>query len=156
MIWLFGILLFIFVLICVFLCLVILIQSDKGGGISGTLGGGFASAANLIGSTDTANILTKATSIAGGIFFGLCLILSIFFSHPTEKQVKSSLKARAEKMGSYSPSSVLSGSQGLPLGNQEGNNQPAPQGLPNQQLPQGIPIQPEQTPSSPVPQDKGK
>ena len=67
---LFGIGLVIFVIICVFLCLLILIQSDKGGGISGALGGGFSSATNLLGSQDTANILTRATAISAGIYLG--------------------------------------------------------------------------------------
>lgn len=133
--WIFGVFIVIFVIVCVFLCLLILIQSDKGGGISGTLGGGFSSATNLLGSADTANILTKATSISAAIFLGLCLVLSIFVSRPTEKQVKSALKERAEKQGTYSPSSVLSGQQGLPVGNQ-GQGQAAPQGMP---VPQGLP-----------------
>ena len=125
----FGILLFIFVVVCIFLCLLILIQSDKGGGISGAIGGGFASASNLLGSQDTANILTRATTIFASVFLGLCLILSVFLSHPTGNQTKSALKERAEKQGTYSPSSVLQGSQ-LPMGAgtaaQEGA--PAPQG----------------------------
>jgi preprotein translocase subunit SecG len=133
--WILGVFIVIFVIVCVFLCLLILIQNDKGGGISGTLGGGFSSATNLLGSADTANILTKATSISAAIFLGLCLVLSIFVSRPTEKQVKSALKERAEKQGTYSPSSVLSGQQGLPVGNQ-GQGQAAPQGMP---VPQGLP-----------------
>jgi preprotein translocase subunit SecG len=111
----FGIMLFILVVVCIFLCLLILIQNDKGGGISGAIGGGFASASNLLGSQDTANILTKATTIFASIFLGLCLIMSVFLSHPNEKQIKSSLKERAEKQGTYSPSSVLQGGQ-LPMG----------------------------------------
>jgi preprotein translocase subunit SecG len=130
---LFGIMLFIFVIVCIFLCLLILIQNDKGGGISGAIGGGFASASNLLGSQDTANILTKATTIFASVFLGLCLILSIFLSHPTGKQSKSALKERAEKQGTYSPSSVLQGGQQLPMGAGNGNaagQVPAPSGLP--------------------------
>jgi preprotein translocase subunit SecG len=135
----FGILLFIFVIVCIFLCLLILIQSDKGGGISGAIGGGFASASNLLGSQDTANILTKATSIFASVFLGLCLILSVFLSHPSGSQMKSALKERAEKQGTYSPSSVLQGGQQLPMG--AGNAAPqgsagAPEGA-AQGLPQG-------------------
>jgi preprotein translocase subunit SecG len=153
--WLFGVFIVIFVIVCVFLCLLILIQSDKGGGISGALGGGFSSATNLLGSADTANILTKATSISAAIFLGLCLILSVFVSRPTDKQVKSALKERAEKQGSYSPSSVLSGQQGLPVGNQTQGGA-APQGMPVPQgLPQGAQQAPpqgaQQTPALPAP-----
>jgi preprotein translocase subunit SecG len=135
----FGIMLFIFVVVCIFLCLLILIQNDKGGGISGAIGGGFASASNLLGSQDTANILTKATTIFASVFLGLCLILSIFLSHPTGKQVKSALKERAEKQGAYSPSSVLQGGQQLPMG--AGNAAPQGSGAPEGAagLPQGAP-----------------
>jgi preprotein translocase subunit SecG len=133
----FGIMLFIFVVVCIFLCLLILIQSDKGGGISGAIGGGFASASNLLGSQDTANILTKATTIFASVFLGLCLILSIFLSHPTGKQSKSALKERAEKQGTYSPSSVLQGGQQLPMGTGNAAGQvPAPTGAP---APSGLP-----------------
>jgi preprotein translocase subunit SecG len=131
----FGILLFIFVIVCIFLCLLILIQSDKGGGISGAIGGGFASASNLLGSQDTANILTRATTIFASVFLGLCLILSVFLSHPTGAQTKSALKERAEKQGAYSPSSVLQGGQQLPMG--AGNA--APQGAPGTPAPAGLP-----------------
>ncbi|HUI91474.1 MAG TPA: preprotein translocase subunit SecG [Chitinivibrionales bacterium] len=133
--WIFGILIALFVIVCVFLCMIILIQSDKGGGISGTLGGGFSSATSLLGAGDTANILTRATAISAGIFLGLCLIMSIFVSHPSQSQIKSALKERAEKQGSYSPSSVLQGQQGLPVGNQ-GQGEAGPQGMP---VPQGLP-----------------
>jgi len=126
---LFGILLFIFVIVCIFLCLLILIQSDKGGGISGAIGGGFASASNLLGSQDTANILTRATTIFASVFLGLCLILSVFLSHPSGKQEKSALKERAEKQGQFSPASALGGNQQLPMGAQNA----APAGLPQGQ-----------------------
>ncbi len=140
----FAIGLVIFVIVCVFLTMIILIQSDKGGGISGTLGGGFSSATNLLGSQDTANILTRATAVSAGIFLGLCLLLSVFLSHPSGNQVKSALKERAEKQGSFSPSSVLQGQQELPIGNPGATGAgaapqglPAPQGIPQSAAPQG-------------------
>jgi len=157
---LFGIGLVIFVIVCVFLTGLILIQSDKGGGISGALGGGFSSATNLLGSQDTANILTKATSISAGIFLGLCILLSVFLSHPSGDQVKSALKERAQKMGSFSPASALQGQQGLPIGNPEGNAMPqagataglpAPQGLPATALPQASPVGQIPATAAPVP-----
>jgi preprotein translocase subunit SecG len=138
----FGILLFIFVVVCILLCLLILIQSDKGGGISGAIGGGFASASNLLGSQDTANILTRGTTILASIFLGLCLILSVFLSHPTGAQTKSALKERAEKQGSFSPSSVLQGGQQLPMGasgNAEAPGAPVPSGLPQGAAPSAPP-----------------
>jgi preprotein translocase subunit SecG len=143
----FGILLFIFVVVCILLCLLILIQSDKGGGISGAIGGGFASASNLLGSQDTANILTRGTTILASIFLGLCLILSVFLSRPTGAQIKSALKERAEKQGAYSPSSVLQGGQQLPMGAPPtGGGAPAPSGLPQGSAPTAT------APGTPAPQ----
>ena len=111
----FGIMLFIFVVVCILLCLLILIQSDKGGGISGAIGGGLAGASSMFGTQDTANVLTRTTAILASIFMGLCIIMSIFLSHPSAKQQKSMLKERAEKQNNFSPSSVLQGNA-LPLG----------------------------------------
>jgi preprotein translocase subunit SecG len=146
----FGILLFVFVVVCIFMCLLILIQSDKGGGISGAIGGGFSSASNLLGTQDTANILTKATTICAGLFLGLCLIFSIFLSHPNAKQAKSALKSRAEKQGSYSPSSILQGQQGLPMGAEGGANG-LPQGAAGAGTVQGLPGGVQQATQAPAP-----
>ena len=55
---LFGILSVIFALVCLILGLLVLLQSDKGGGISGAIGGGVSSANSVIGAQNTENILT--------------------------------------------------------------------------------------------------
>jgi preprotein translocase subunit SecG len=115
----FAIAVFLFVLVCIFLCFVVLIQSDKGGGISSAIGGGLAGASNLLGTQDTANLLTRATTVAAILYMGLCMVLSLFLSNPSQRE-KSLLKDRAEKVQSFSPASVLSG-QGLPLGEQAGD-----------------------------------
>jgi len=60
--------------VCILLCLLILIQSDKGGGISGAIGGGLAGASSMFGTQDTANVLTRTTAILASIFMGLCII----------------------------------------------------------------------------------
>jgi len=111
---LFGILVVIFVIVCLFLCLLILIQSDKGGGISGALGGGLGGASSLLGTQDTANILTRFTTIFATVFFLLCIVMSFAMGKQSVSANKSLLQKRAEKQQDYSPSSVL-GSQSLPL-----------------------------------------
>jgi len=113
---LFGIVLFIFIVVCILLCLLVLIQSDKGGGISGAIGGGLAGASSMFGTQDTANVLTKATTICASVFMGLCVIMSLFLSHPSSVATKSELKERAEKQQNFSPASALQGQQGLPVG----------------------------------------
>ncbi|MCL2182693.1 MAG: preprotein translocase subunit SecG [Chitinispirillia bacterium] len=64
-----------FILICLFLCLLILVQSDKGGGISGAIGG-LSGANNFLGTQDTANYLTKGTYIFGSAFLVLCILMT--------------------------------------------------------------------------------
>jgi protein translocase SecG subunit len=78
---LFGLLLFLFLLICVILVFLVLIQDDKGGGISGAIGGGIGSTANtLLGSQNAENILTRGTKIFAGLFFALTLIITLLVS----------------------------------------------------------------------------
>lgn len=117
---LFGFLVFIFVIVCIALCLLILIQSDKGGGIAGGIGGGLGGASTLLGTQDTANILTRGTTIFGALFFLLCIAMSFVMSRQSVTVNKSLLQERAEKQQNFSPSSVL-GNQGLPL--QQGEEQ---------------------------------
>jgi preprotein translocase subunit SecG len=112
---LFWMLLIAFVLVCVILCFLVLIQSDKGGGISGTIGGGLGGASSLLGVQDTANILTKLT-VGGGIaFFLICILMSLVMSKREVNVEKSMLQKRAEQQQDYSPASVLDNQDGLPI-----------------------------------------
>ena len=120
---LFALLVVLFVIVCIFLCLLILIQSDKGGGISGAIGGGLGGASSLLGTQDTANILTRGTTIFGTVFFLLCIAMSFVMTRQNVTANKSLLQERAEKRQNFSPSSVL-GSKALPL--QEGVQEAAP------------------------------
>jgi preprotein translocase subunit SecG len=111
-----GILLFIFIAVCILLTFMILIQSDKGGGISGAIGGGLGGANSLLGTQDTANILTRGTAIFGGAFLVLCIILSVVVSRVNEGS-QSQLKNRAIKQQeTASPASILN-NNALPLQN---------------------------------------
>lgn len=134
---LFGFLIVIFVFVCVFLCLLILIQSDKGGGISGAIGGGLGGASSLLGTQDTANILTRGTAIFGAAFLILCILLSFTMSKQGIADQKSLLQQRAQKQQSFSPASVL-GNKSLPL--QQGVESTAPVGTGAEQQ-KSLPIQ---------------
>jgi preprotein translocase subunit SecG len=137
---LFGFLLFIFIIVCIFLCLLILIQSDKGGGISGAIGGGLGGANTLLGTQDTANLLTRGTAIFGGAFLVLCVLMSFVVTTQSNVTQKSLLQKRAEKQQSFSPSSVLEG-QGLPM--QQGGEGATPGTAPDQGAPAGtLPMAP--------------
>lgn len=114
-----GILLFIFIVVCILLTFMILIQSDKGGGISGAIGGGLGGANSLLGTQDTANILTRGTAIFGGAFLVLCILLSVVVSRVNEGS-QSQLKNRAMKQQeTASPASILN-NNALPLQNNSG------------------------------------
>ncbi len=97
---LFAILLVLFLIVCVFICLLILVQSDKGGGISGAIGG-LSGANNFLGTQDTANVLTKGTYIFGAVFLVLCVLMTLF--EPGGGTVKSGLQKRAEKVQTVTP-----------------------------------------------------
>jgi preprotein translocase subunit SecG len=128
MVILFLIAVVIFVVVCIGLCLLVLIQNDKGGGISGAIGGGLAGANTLLGAQDTANILTRGTTIFAITYMVLCIILSLGLTRmAVTTEEESVLKKRAETE-SFSPASVLEGG-GLPI--EEGSAEDAPvQGLP--------------------------
>jgi preprotein translocase subunit SecG len=138
MTFLFWLLLIVFVLVCIILCFLVLIQSDKGGGISGTIGGGLGGASSLLGTQDTANILTKGTVIFGTAFFVLCVLMSLVMSKRTVTEGKSMLQQRAEQQQDYSPASILDSKGGLPVrqgGAEEQTAAEAAAGLPKTAAP---------------------
>ncbi len=55
------------VFVCILLIIVVLLQADKGGGLSGALGGGLDSNA-ILGSRGTATLLNKTTTILAILF----------------------------------------------------------------------------------------
>ncbi len=68
-----------------FLGVVILLQSGKGGGLA-AMGGGSAATEGILGGRQATTVLTRATWIAGGTFMGLALILSIMSSRAQQPQ----------------------------------------------------------------------
>lgn len=74
---LFYIFLFLFLGLCALLCFVILIQESKSLGLGSSFGG---DAGDSLFGTSTANVLKKFTAYLAGIFFVVCLILSLWTS----------------------------------------------------------------------------
>ena len=81
----YGILLTILVLDGIFLGVVILLQSGKGGGLA-AMGGGAAATEGILGGRQATTMLTRATWISGGVFMGLALILSIMSSRAQQPE----------------------------------------------------------------------
>jgi len=75
----YGFLLSLLVLDGVFLGIVILLQSGKGGGLA-AVGGGAAMTEGLLGGRQATTVLTRATWTAGTVFMVLALVLSILSS----------------------------------------------------------------------------
>lgn len=66
-----GILLSLLIIVCICLIAVILLQRSEGGALGMGGGGGFLS------TRGTADFLTRTTQILGGVFFVLCLAITI-------------------------------------------------------------------------------
>ncbi|HEX7880909.1 MAG TPA: preprotein translocase subunit SecG, partial [Candidatus Eisenbacteria bacterium] len=65
-----------FVLVCFLLVVVVLLQTGKGGGVSGAFGIGQASQ-TIFGASGAGNVLTKATAVLGGAFMLISLLLAM-------------------------------------------------------------------------------
>ena len=81
----YGILLAALVLDGIFMTVVILLQSGKGGGLA-AVGGGSAMTEGLLGGRQATTVLTRATWISGTIFMVLALVLSIMSSRARAPQ----------------------------------------------------------------------
>lgn len=76
--FLIGFCLVLFVLVCVLMVLVILMQRPKSEGLGAAFGG--AVTENIFGA-QTTNVLVKFTTWLAGIFFALTFVLSILYAH---------------------------------------------------------------------------
>ncbi len=76
----YGFLLAVMVLDGLFLSVVILLQSGKGGGLAAVGGGGGTMTEGVLGGRQATTVLTRATWTAGAVFMLLALVLSILSS----------------------------------------------------------------------------
>lgn len=81
----YGFLLAILVLDGLFLAVVILLQSGKGGGLA-AMGGSAAMTEGILGGRQATTVLTRATWVAGTIFMVLAFILSILSSRARQPE----------------------------------------------------------------------
>ena len=75
----YGVLLIVLVLDGIFLGVVVLLQSGKGGGLA-AMGGGAAATDGILGGRQATTMLTRATWTTGSVFMLLSLVLSIMSS----------------------------------------------------------------------------
>ncbi len=118
------------VFICILLVIVILLQSSKGGGLSGTFGGQASTA--IFGARGTTTVLTRATQYLATAFLLLSLMLSLIAGHglvtqsvtekvlenapaaalPSAEDVKSSLNAVAGAASGEGTAQPSTGAEG--------------------------------------------
>src|SRR6476469_9650780 len=73
--FLFYLTIVLFILVCVFLILLILIQKGRGGGLASAFGG---AGGNTAFGSKTGDVLTWATSVVFGVFLVLAVALNLF------------------------------------------------------------------------------
>jgi preprotein translocase subunit SecG len=93
-----------------FLGVVILLQSGKGGGLA-AMGGGAAATEGILGGRQATTVLTRATWIAGGTFMALALVLSILSSRA---QIPQSILLDDLQQSAPAPEPLLPGLSGTP------------------------------------------
>ena len=123
----YGFLLGLLVLDGIFLGVVILLQSGKGGGLA-AVGGGAAMTESLLGGRQAQSVLTRATWGAGAAFMILALVLSIMSSRAT--QPESVIEVQAP-VTAPAPQPVLPGASEVPAtGGEPGGTEEAGPGNP--------------------------
>jgi preprotein translocase subunit SecG len=79
---------FLVTVVSIFLIIMVLMQSSKGGGLAGTFGGG--NMGSMFGTRRTADFLSKATWWLGGVLVALALIVNLFLlpgkSNPEQRE----------------------------------------------------------------------
>src|SRR5499427_10990781 len=83
------------VLVCVFLILVVLLQSGKGGGMGIAFGGGGSQ--TVFGGSGAGNFLTKATAVTACIFMLTSVSLAYFASQQESKRMEQVSKRKKEE-----------------------------------------------------------
>jgi len=74
-----------FIFVCFFLVLLILIQKGRGGGLASAFGGG---GGNTAFGSKTGDVLTWTTSVVFGIFLLLAIVLNLISNYQQDQQNK--------------------------------------------------------------------
>lgn len=121
----YGFLLAVLVLDGIFMSVVILLQSGKGGGLA-AVGGGAAMTEGILGGRQATTMLTRATWTSGTIFMVLSLVLSIMSSRARAPESVIQVPTPA---GQEAPEPVIPGLDG------GAGAAPAPVDAPNSEAP---------------------
>jgi preprotein translocase subunit SecG len=91
-----------FIIVCLFLVLLVLIQKGRGGGLASAFGG---AGGNTAFGSKTGDVLTWATSIVFGIFLVLAITLNRMAAYHA-KSVPSSIPTRSAPPSSPNPNPI--------------------------------------------------
>jgi len=105
----------IFVLVCGILMLAILLQSGKGGGLSGTFGG----TSEFVGGRSAATFLTKATTTLAATFMIMAIVLSTLATRARHIEEQTEVQQRMQEL-------PAAAQQMTPLPTQGEQNESAP------------------------------
>ena len=133
----YGLMIVIYLFICVALVISILLQSAKGEGLAGAFGGSSLTG-TVFGGRGAATFLSKATAYLGTAFMVFAIVLT--FMHPTSTTAVSPAGSAVEEAARESPAPPPAepGPEGqLPAGQQSPGQQPAGQS----DADQGTPIE---------------
>lgn len=114
----YGFLLAVMVLDGLFLSVVILLQSGKGGGLAAVGGSGGTMADGVLGGRQATTVLTRSTWTAGAIFMILALVLSIMSSRSRAPESVIQVDAPA---ATTAPEPVIPGSGNEPPPGNDGS-----------------------------------
>jgi len=104
----FALLIVLISLTALFIILVVLLQSGKGGGLAAEFGGATSSTDSIMGNRQAANVLTRASWISGGVFMALAMVLAIHASRSAAPP-SSILREEFQAPAGNAPASVLEG-----------------------------------------------
>jgi preprotein translocase subunit SecG len=146
----------IYVLVCLFLILVVLLQPGRGG-VGGAFGGGTSQ--TVFGGSGAGNFLTRLTSISAALFMILSATLA-YMSSSSDKSLEAATqaaKAKAAQKAAKNSDAGVAAPTNTPVDvqmqevEQEPSTEPAPADQPAPTLEQIVPPTPSQ---DPAPQQK--
>ncbi len=97
-----GFIMFLHAIVCIFLVLIILMQSGRGGGLTE----GFASAESMFG-TQTNKFLTRTTTVLCCIFFATCLGIAVLSAQQGKSLMPDSVAPAASSEAVLDPAQAI-------------------------------------------------
>ncbi len=92
----YTLLIVLFVLVSIVMVVVILLQSGKGQGLAGSIGGGMGGT-SVFGGRGAADFLSKATAWIATIYMILAILISMMYKSRAESTQKSLIEKRMEQ-----------------------------------------------------------